>query len=135
MSLKGIINNVTATSTHIHTNFRKTSNTALQDQEQTASCMIWTNCQKDQRRKWYANKTAGNDQKQTTSRKCIYNHDTAVNTLRQSLLLIMQKLLELIPEAKAVKCTSNPSEAVLARKTPIKPKTREKEQPKATLSN
>ena len=105
MSLKGIINNVTATSTHIRTNSCKTSNTALQDQEQTAS------------------------------QKYIYNHDTAVNTSRQLLLLITQKKLELIPKAKTVKCTPNPSEVVLARKTSIKPKTREKEQPKATPSS
>lgn len=62
----------------------------------------------EQLRKWYTNKTAGNDQKQTAIRKCIYNHDTAVDISRQSLLLITRKKLELIPEAKAVKCTYNP---------------------------
>lgn len=55
----------------------------------------------EQLRKWYTNKTVGNDQKQTASRKCIHNYDTAVNVLRQSLLLITQKLLELISEADA----------------------------------
>ncbi len=132
MSLKTIVSNVTATSTHIHTNAIKRSNTALQDQEPPPAARTG---QKDQLRKRYANKTAGSNQKQTTSRKRIYNHDTAVNTSRQSLLLLNQKTLELISEAEAVKCTPNPSEAVLSREMPIKPKAREKEQPKATLSS
>lgn len=106
MSLKGIINNVTATSTHIRTNAVKTSNTALQVQEPPPAARNLDELTERPAAKMVANKTTGNDQKQTASRKCIYNHDTAVNVLRQSLLLIMQKLLELIPEAKAVKCTS-----------------------------
>lgn len=42
----------------------------------------------------------------------VYNHDTAVNTSRQSLLLITQKKLELISKAKTVKCTMNQIKAV-----------------------
>ena len=43
-------------------------------------------------------------------------------------------MLELISEAEAVKCTPNPSEAILSHEMSIKPKTREKEQLKATLA-
>lgn len=89
----------------------------------------------EQLRKWYTNKTAGNDQKQTAIRKCIYNHDTAVDTSRQSLLLITQKLLELILETDAVKCTPNPFKSVLNREMPRKPKHEKKSSQKATLGN
>lgn len=134
MSLKGIINNVIATSTHIRTNAVKTSNTALQDQELLPAAQSGQTARKTGRE----NSTQIRPPETIRNRPqagSIYNHDTAVNISRQSLLLIAQKKLELIPETKAVKCTPNPSEAVLSRETSIKPKTREKEQPKATPSN
>lgn len=134
MSLKGIANNVTATSTHIRTNPCKTSNTALQVQELLLAAQSGQTARKTGRENGTQIRPPETIRIRPQARS-MYSHDTAVNASRQSLLLIAQKLLELILEAKTVKCTPNPSEAVLSRKTSIKPKAREKEQPKATLSN
>ena len=107
MSLKGIINNAIATSTHIRTNAAKTSNAALQDQEPPPTARTGQAARKTGRENGTQIRLPETIRNRPQSGS-VYNHDTAVDTSRQSLLLITRKKLELIPEAKAVKCTYNP---------------------------
>lgn len=99
-----------ATSTHIRTNSCKTSNTALQDQEPPPAAQFGQTARKTGRE----NGTQIRPPETIRSRPqagSIYNNDTAVNTSRQSLLLIMQKNARIDSRSRGGKMYHEPNKS------------------------